>query len=163
MWSNICTRTPKFCFTLGDEDLPQDLPGGVHDRSTPQVPRKKSNATVISPRQSPKHFAAENLLATVLTPPEDWLNALKEGQYRTFASAKSSFSLDWTSHCLRKMLSETPGLMQKYGMAQNESVEQIVKKLMKDLFLVETLKEVKERSSAQYDLTETVYCTAWCA
>ena len=77
--------------------LEPNLPGGIF--MTPQVARKKSvTSTVISPSQSPRHGKNEPSLFDHLSPPKEWLEAVKT--VKGFLEDEQSLDMTWFKICL---------------------------------------------------------------
>lgn len=121
-----------------------NLPGGINFTSQSPIVRRKSLVTMISP-SSPRHsitsFESVDLtLASILTPSNDWLDAVKH-THGSFISLKRSSMLDlkWFNQVLDHYLNQE--IIDQYHEEGTTSKASAIKLLLQDQILTKKLDE----------------------
>ena len=110
-----------------------NLPGGINFATSPEVPRRTSVFTTISTSHSKESL--DESLAQFLTPPQDWLDTVKDSQNEYTTS--DVLNAEWLKYCLECLLNMK--IIEEFNYA---SKEEAIKVLLRDIIFVQKLKEV---------------------
>ena len=99
--------------------------------------RKSDLPTVISPSHSLD--SVDNSLPGALTPPQNWIDEVKQNVRSSWdmTSKDKVLDTDWLSHCLESLLSQE--IVEKYGFSTQQTATKVV---LRDLIFTRKLKEV---------------------
>lgn len=111
------------------------LPGGFVSTTASPTKIPKMNTFISSSRRSPSLKSLDESLSAYLTPPRDWMDAVKSSQQ---TAETTQINQDWIVHSLKCLLPQE--LLSKFG---HGSKEQAVKVLVRDIIFMRHLKQVK--------------------
>ena len=117
-----------------------NLPGGINFSVTPEVPRRKSLVTTISPTPTDDvDDDLDNDWPNILTPPSDWMDCVIGASILEPRNELDSAVIDknWLKHCLNCLLSDE--MLVKFGV---ESKGDVCKILMRDVLFAQKFKKV---------------------
>ena len=99
--------------------------------------RKSDLPTVISPSHSLDSI--DNSLPGTLTPPQNWIDEVKQNVRSSWdmTSKDKVLDTDWLSYCLESLLSQE--IVEKYGFSTQQTATTVV---LRDLIFTRKLKEV---------------------
>ena len=114
-----------------------NLPGGINFLATPVVTRRKSDTTTIISRPSSiaSNDSLDDTLAGVLTPPQDWLNAVQD--VTNISGFDETLDMECFKMCLEYLITEE--MVKKHEMGSKDLT---IKILQRDVILVQKLKKV---------------------
>ena len=113
---------------------------------TPEIQRRERKPKVPTTVISSSH-SLESLdmsLPGLLTPPQDWIDSVKQNHRSSWdmTVTDKNLDMDWLSHCLECLLTEE--LVEKYGLT---TTPQATKIITRDLIFLQKIKEVRTDTS----------------
>ena len=126
---------------LKNYEFPLTNQNSIFSVVTPEMhpKRRKSDLpTVISPSHSLDSI--DNSLPGALTPPQNWIDEVKQNVRASWdmTSKDKALDTDWLSHCLESLLSQE--IVEKYGFSTPQTATKVV---LRDLIFTRKLKEVR--------------------